>query len=232
MELIYLRVSKKELDENTQLPEILTTFKLKVENCKILQERESAYLEVKQIKRAEFIKLKKLVEDGLVSDIYVYSLERLERNIVRLFEFYFFCEAHNCRVHGALQPSLELRFDDNPIGTFSRYQQVLMFGLLGENESYMTSKRTKKAVLRTKGVTFSKGKDGAKGNKWGRQFKDELGNPVSISATKNEELVKFIVHLIKIHWSYSKISIEVLKKFGIKVSAGYISKQKQIALGL
>ena len=143
---IYLRVSRDDLNEATQLPEILEYFKLKESEVIILQERESAYQDKKQIKRIEFLKLKQLIKDKKIKDLYVFSLERIERNIMRLFQFFFFCEDNGCKIHGKLQPTLDFNFDDSPMGKFSRYQQLLIFGLLAENESYMTSQRTKKAV--------------------------------------------------------------------------------------
>jgi DNA invertase Pin-like site-specific DNA recombinase len=218
MNVIYLRVSKEELDENTQLPEILKCFP-KLNNYKILQEKVSAYKEKDQKNRVEFIKLKCMIEKGEVDNLYVYSLERLERNIIRMFEFYFFCEANGCRIHGALQPSLELDFEDNPVGTFSRYQQVLMFGLLGENESYLTSQRTRKSVRIKEGVTLSKN-----GNKWGKKLKDSKGNYVELSARQYINLKKYIKQNITLR--QDRIVDLVEKKYTVKVSKAFITGVK------
>ena len=224
VKVIYLRVSTEELDESTQLPEILKGFKLKEDNCVILRERISAYKEEAQVNRKEFIKLKSMIEREEVSDVYVYSLERLERNIIRLFEFFFYAEAHSCRVHGLLQPSLDLPFEDNPIGTFSRYQQVLMFGLLGENESYMTSKRTRKAVITKEGKLTKS----YKGNKWGSSLHYETGKPVSLKVQQEiyTSIQKSILRYEKMKYKsyYGYIIVSIKNTFKVKISKAYISK--------
>ena len=225
--VIYLRVSTEELDESTQLPEITKGFNLKESECIVLRERISAYKEEAQKDRTEFIKLKDMIEKGEVSDIYVYSLERLERNIIRLFEFFFYAEAHNCRVHGLLQPSLDLPFEDNPIGTFSRYQQVLMFGLLGENESYMTSKRTRKAVVTKEGKLTKS----YKGNKWGSSLTYESGKrvPLKIQQEIYTNIQKSILRYEKINFKgyFRHIISSIKNSYDVKISKGYISKIKK-----
>ena len=79
--VIYLRVSKKDLNENTQLPVITKTFNLKVKDCILLQERKSGYKAETQQHRHAMNKLIELVESDEIEEIYVYSLERLYRNI-------------------------------------------------------------------------------------------------------------------------------------------------------
>lgn len=227
MNIIYLRVSKEDLDESTQLPEILKAFP-NLKKYKILREKISAYKEDAQKNRSEFIKLKDMISNNEVKNVYVYSLERLERNIIRLFEFYFFCEANGCRIHGALQPSLELEFEENPTGTFSRYQQVLIFGLLGENESYMTSKRTKKSVRKKNGITMSKD-----GNKWGGQIRAlpehskyylKNGNGYArLDEDDIAELHKYIKRLLKTNSRTRVLEIIKEKKYLI-LSHAYISR--------
>ena len=225
--VVYLRVSRDDLDESTQLPEILKAFNLNEEDVLILRERISAYNEDVQKDRTEFIKLKKMVEEGVVTDVYVYSLERIERNIIRMFEFFFYCEANNCKVHGVKQPSLELPFENNPVGTFSRYQQVLIFGLLGENESYMTSERTKKSVVRKENkITKS-----YKGNKWGRSLKYPDGRKVGLD--KQEKIYTNIrisileYERLKFKSYYDLIIKKIENDFGVKISKSYIVNIKK-----
>lgn len=218
--IIYLRVSNEDLDESDQLPPILKTFNLTESECVVLREKVSAYKEKDQWKRSEFIKLKAMVEKGDVSDIYVYSLERIERNIIRTFEFYFFCEYHGCRIHGVLQPSLELEFEDSPIGTFSRYNQVLIYGLLGENESYMISKRTSKAVVKGDVTTSSYG------NKWGAKYKDLDGKPVDDIKTI-ESMRRRILFLSSVKKMRAKeIKEDIAKRFKIRISDMTVSRVK------
>ena len=220
MKIIYLRVSREDLDESDQLPQILNTFKLTSSDCLILRERVSAYNEKDQIKRTEFIKLKNLVEEGKVSDIYVYSLERIERNIIRTFEFFFFAEANNCRIHGVLQPSLELDFDDSPIGTFSRYNQVLIYGLLGENESYMISKRTSKAVVQGNITTSSYG------NKWGEKYRKLDGERITVPLETIQKMHRRITFLLSKKMMYKEIQKDIEKRFKLHISVMTISRVK------
>jgi len=220
VKIIYLRVSNEDLDESDQLPPIINAFKLVESECLVLRERFSAYKEKDQFKRSEFIKLKALVEEGKVTDVYVYSLERIERNIIRMFEFFFFAESNDCRIHGVLQPSLDLDFDDSPIGTFSRYNQVLIYGLLGENESYMISKRTSKAVVNGDVTTSSYG------NKWGAKYQDLEGNPIDdvkvIECMRRR--IKFLLDVKNLR--ANDIVEDIAKKFKIKISVMTVSRVK------
>lgn len=220
MKIIYLRVSREDLDESDQLPQIVNHFKLKESECLILRERISAYSEKEQIKRSEFIKLKEWVEEGKVTDIYVYSLERIERNIIRTFEFFFFCEANNCRIHGVLQPSLELDFDDSPIGTFSRYNQVLIYGLLGENESYMISKRTSKAVVQGDITTSSYG------HKWGDKYRNLKGERVDVPLDTIRKMHRRIEFLLSKKLLGKEIKEDIAKRFELDISLMTISRVK------
>ena len=98
---IYLRVSRKDLDEEKQLTAIQERFKL-VDPI-IIREKQSAYAEEKQEKRIDFQNLKQSILDGNVNEVYIFSVERLERDIVRLFELFFFCEAHECKIYSVMQ---------------------------------------------------------------------------------------------------------------------------------
>ena len=82
VKIIYLRVSNEDLDESDQLPQIINAFKLVESECLVLRERVSAYKEKDQFKRSEFIKLKALVEEGKVTDVYVYSLNKITSMII------------------------------------------------------------------------------------------------------------------------------------------------------
>jgi len=219
--VIYLRVSREDLDESDQLPQITKTFNLKESECIILRERVSAYAEKSISKRTEFLKLKDMIEKEEVSDVYVYSLERIERNIIRTFEFFFYCEANECRIHGVLQPSLELGFEDSPTGTFSRYMQVLVYGLLGENESYMISKRTKKAVVEGDVTTSSYG------NKWGAKFRDINGNNLDLPISTIESIQRRVKFLASKKYIAKNIVIDIEKRFNVSMSEMSVSRMKR-----
>lgn len=235
---IYLRVSKDDLDESTQLPKILETFNLKEKDCLIFRERISAYQEDKQANREEFLKLKELIGQNKIDEIYVYSLERFERNLKRLLEFYFYCEVNECTMYSALQPYLnnllpkavDQQLTKNPIYQFLKYLMVLIYGFLAENESWFTSQRTMKSVKRVAGTTLSKND-----NKWGRPFKatkkhpnrNEKGN-VSLTAEEHTKLEKFINTRIKFYKDNNVIGIipniieDVQNKFNLIIGKDYL----------
>jgi DNA invertase Pin-like site-specific DNA recombinase len=218
MKAIYLRVSTDELSYDDQLPIIIKTYSLHEGDCCIYEEKVSAYKKKSQEKRTEFIRLKQDISKGKVSDVYVYSLERIERSIERMFEFYFFCKAHNCKVHGALQPSLDMVFEDSPMGKFSQYMQVIVFGLLAENESYLTSLRTKKAYKEG----FS-----SYGKKWGGKLRGLDGNSIDVNEETVKEIQNCIVEMLRLRRTAQYIVDEVKEKHKILISKMYVTRVKK-----
>ncbi len=229
MKAIYLRVSTKELDEATQLPEILRTFGLNESECLVLCERISAYDEKKQLDRSKFIELKEMIEKGEVTDVYVYSLERFERNIQRMLEFFFFCEARGCKMHSSLQPylnnmfpkSIDKALSKNPIYLFIKYMMALIYGFVAQNESFFISQRTSKAVVKGK-VTTS-----YKGNKWGDKYRDLEGNRIDLPIKTIESLrrrVKFLSKEKKLR--AKEIVKDVEKNFKVRISVMTVSRIK------
>jgi DNA invertase Pin-like site-specific DNA recombinase len=238
MKILYIRVSKENEEEQSpehQIPEILHTFKLKEKDVKIYIERVSAYSEEKQNKREVFKEVKSLIEKGLCKEIYVYSLERFERNIKRMLEFYFFCEIHKCKMYSALQyymnnllpKNIEKTLENNPIYTFLRYLMILIYSFLAENESWLISVRTKKSFIKTKNSTYSKD-----GRKVGKKFKSVSGENSLMSYKKENEMFEYICSLIteyekrKLKNYYPLIKEKVSKKYKIILSSSYLSKIK------
>lgn len=222
---IYLRVSRKDLDEEKQLTAI--TAKFNVDDAIVFREKVSAYEEIAQEKRKEFQTLKKQILEGEVNELYIFSVERLERNIVRLFEFYFFCEAHNCKIYSVMQDIPNKEHEEKPLQTFLRYINVLLFGYKGQEESYTTSYRTKSAVEVKKNNTYS-----YQGNKWGKQFKDLEGNNVSLTQKELESIQSVIKKEIDRFDSmnhkgyYQQIRDKIAKMYSINISKAYISVLK------
>jgi len=207
---IMLRVSKKELNEKTQLPVILKYFKLKKEDCIILSEKISGYNADVQEKRTEMNKLIELVETRQIKEIYVYSLERLYRNIDWLLEFYFKCRKNNVKIYSYLQPEINNIRGDTPVYQFLQLISVLISGFMGMQESFLISERTKKA--------FSVNEDGErisyKGNKAGKRL--DLGD-------YNMELIRESI-MDRIPYSYI---MKEVKKAGGKISKGKLSQIKK-----
>jgi hypothetical protein len=222
---VYLRVSRKDLDEEKQFTAINAKFD--VESAIIYREKVSAYEEEAQEKRIEFQNLKKQILDGEINELYIFSVERLERNIVRLFEFYFFCEAHDCKIYSVMQDIPNKEPNEKPLNTFLRYINVLLFGYKGQEESFTTSYRTKSAVEVIKNNTYS-----YQGNKWGKQFKDLQGNNVSLSQSELERIQSIIKKEINKHESigergyYKQIQDLISKQYKITISKAYISVLK------
>lgn len=163
--VIYLRVSKKELNENSQLPPILKKFDLKKKDCLILQEKLSGYDEEVQVKRHSLNKLLGMIENKEVSDIYIYSLERVYRNFNWLMEFYFKCQKNGIEIHSYLQPEISIVQGNNPTEKLMKLFPIIISGYVAEQESYLISERTKKAFsVDDKGDRIS-----YKGNKAGRK---------------------------------------------------------------
>lgn len=204
---IYLRVSKKELNEKTQLPVILKNFNLKEKDVIVLQERISGYKQELQEKRTELNKLLELIENKQITELYVYSLERIYRNIDWLMRFYFICRTNSVEVFSYLQPEINTFNGGKPIDTFLKYQSVLVNGFMGEQESFLISQRTKKSF-----VTDEKGnKVSYKGNKLGRKTDLE------------EEDISVIIQDHKDGFSYREIKGR-FEQQNKNISLGTISK--------
>jgi DNA invertase Pin-like site-specific DNA recombinase len=220
VKIIYLRVSNKDLSYEDQLPFILNKFKLQESECLILTEKISAFNEEAQKKRAKFIRLKEMIEEGKVEELYVYKVDRLERNMKRLFSLYFNCEANDCRIYSAEEPMLNMDFEDSAQGEFLRYINVLLFGTQAQGESENTSKRTSKAVVNGDITTSSYG------NKWGAKYKDLEGNPVDdlkvIECMRRR--IKFLLDVKKLR--ANDIVQDIAKKFKVQISVMTVSRVK------
>ena len=230
MKIVYLRVSNQELSYEDQLPEILNAFDLDKRKLTIFEEKVSAYSDSEQSKRTEFIKLKDLIDKGLVTDVYVYSLERFERNIQRMLEFFFFCESRGCKMHSALQPylnnlfpnTIDIQLSKNPIYLFLKYLMALIYGFVAQNESFFTSVRTKKAIVKGE-ITKS-----TYGNKWGEKYRDLEGNRVELDIKTIESIrrrVKFLYVNKKLKGS--DIAMDIEKRYKVKISQSTISRIKR-----
>ena len=85
---IFIRTSTTEQSPELQLNDIVTTFGLTEYN--IIEEQDSAFKE--NSKRVEFEKLKKLILNNKISELYVWDLDRLFRNRQKLIDFLNLCK--------------------------------------------------------------------------------------------------------------------------------------------
>src|SRR6185369_9495687 len=88
MQIIYIRTSTKDQTPELQLRDILPQVK---EGHEIFTEKQSAYKE--NIKRPVFNEVLELIKKGKVKHLYVWDLDRLYRNRLRLKELFQLCKA-------------------------------------------------------------------------------------------------------------------------------------------
>ncbi|MFW5795537.1 MAG: recombinase family protein [Bacillota bacterium] len=222
MKAIFIRVSKDDLSYEKQIPVIVKTFNLDLKECKIYEEIISAYRDEVQEKREAFIELEKDIQEGLIKEIYVFKFDRTQRNIQRSLQFYFFCEENGCKMYSAMEPHLNIDYGEDAMGTYLKYNNVLVTAFIAQGESENTSKRTKSAYT-SEGFSY-------KGNKWGNKFSGTLDNPNNNKKGKvelsKEEIDQLNTYILSLKLSYSNIVELVKKKFKLKISQSYISKVK------
>lgn len=156
MKYVYIRLSTKEDgDLTTQLKAIKKKFNLNKGDYKLISERISAYKEETQDKR-KFNEIIDLINNNKVTELYIYSIDRLFRNIERTLSFYFLCRSKEVKIFSVNQEELNELKDDTPLNKFMQYQLVLIYSLQAEQESFNTSQRIKKAFrVNKKGVVVS-----------------------------------------------------------------------------
>lgn len=229
IDVAYLRISQKDEEKDLnekQLPEILKRFDLDKEKLHIIIEQISAYKDDVQEQRTGFLELKKLIEDGVCKNVYVYSLERLQRNMARMLEFYFFCEKHGVTIHSVLQPMLSQDIGDkeDPFYMYQKYNIALMYAWVGQNESYLTSKRTRKDVRKKGNITLS-----SKGKVWGMRLTNLQGERIELSYKKKKEIVEYIDSLIAdyerrgLKGYYPLLMQKIAEVHQINISKAYLS---------
>jgi DNA invertase Pin-like site-specific DNA recombinase len=160
---LYIRTSTKEQTPELQLKDINSILPVDCE-YHLYKEQESAYKD--NVKRIAFEELIKQVKAGQIEHIYVWDLDRLYRNLVRLKEFFLLCKLKGVKVHSFNQKWLdELHTIPAPFNEIMFDLLINLFGWLGEDESKKKSARIRMAVkTNAKGQTIS-----YKGNKWGRK---------------------------------------------------------------
>lgn len=161
MKAIYIRTSGTDQHPQLQLNDI---YSMCPENeAQLFCEQQSAWKE--NSKRPVFAELQKLIAKKKITDLYVWDLDRIQRNRVRLKDFFIHCKSNNCTIHSYRQSWL------NHFNTIQPPFNDLFFELLtgilgwiGEEESTKRSQRVLLSINKTDNGTFSK-----YGNKWGRK---------------------------------------------------------------
>lgn len=160
--LAYIRTSSIEQTPELQLKDLFNSFP-NIE-FKVYKEKLSAYKE--NVKREVFDEIIALIKKGKVDNIYVWDLDRIYRNRLRLKEFFQLCKIHNTKIHSVNQDWLEsINSIQPPFNDIMFEMLISIFGWIGEEESSKRSARVRMAVVKKDGKkTVSH-----KGNKWGRK---------------------------------------------------------------
>jgi hypothetical protein len=246
--LIYLRVSKQDLDNGKteqqvledQLPPILKKFNLKESECHIYKEKGSAYNIDKLKNRTEFLELLNIcfnsksttIEDLFLGNyvidsnikLFVFDSNRLMRNIEFGMLFAILRSLFKVKLFSVNQDNLNIT-DDDLIGVrMSKYLMGTVDSYLAEGYSQNISDHTKKAIKDNKGITVSKN-----GNKWGKSLKR---NDKPISVKETQEINKAIIDLIRfyekknIKFYFDYIIKYIKENQNINISKTYISNLK------
>jgi DNA invertase Pin-like site-specific DNA recombinase len=158
----YLRTSRPEQEPELQLSDIMAFYPGK--DLIIQQEQRSAWKE--NVKRPIFEGIVSEIKAGKVSDLYVWDLDRIHRNRLRLKEFFQLCKMKGTKIHSVNQKWLEeLHSIPAPFNDIVLELLTSIFGWIGEEESTKKGARVRMAVVKSKdGITRS-----YKGSKWGRK---------------------------------------------------------------
>lgn len=160
MKISYIRTSTSEQNPKNQLKDIKSMFEGEHE---VYEEKQSAWKDNKE--RLVFDSIKDLIKQKKVNDLYVWDLDRIYRNRLKIVEFLKFCKIYDCNVHSFRQQWLEEIYKiPNPWNEIVSDMLINVMGWMAEEESNKKSERVKSAIKKRDGQTFSKF-----GNKWGRK---------------------------------------------------------------
>ena len=157
---IYIRTSTDEQNPENQIKESKSMIE---GDFDLYTDKQSAWKEEKE--RPDFKNLKKQIKRRKIKDLYVWDLDRIYRNRIKLVAFFKFCKAYRCNIHSFRQNWLEeLVKVPEPWNDILHDFMIQMMGWMAEEESNRKSRRVKAAIrIRQDGVYSYKG------NKWGRK---------------------------------------------------------------
>jgi DNA invertase Pin-like site-specific DNA recombinase len=192
MRYIYIRTSTIEQTPELQLNDISTLVNL--DECICIKEQESAYKA--ENNRPELEKLKNLISKQLVTDIYVWALDRLFRNRRKLIEFLTFCKIHSVKIHSYKQMWLEsLNKIPEPFNEIVYDMMIQILGFIAEEESSVKSARVKNALRKSdKGKTIS-----YKGNIWGRKSLSVQTTKKILELRNEGKSIRDIASMVKVY---------------------------------
>ena len=191
MKIVYIRTSTLEQTPELQLADIRNM--MATEPDLVLQEQVSAYKD--KLIRPEFEKLKRLIQNRIVTSLYVWHIDRIFRNRLKLVEFLSFCKNYKVSVHSYNQKWLDAIQEITPPFNEIMFDLMLqIIGFMAEDESQTKSKRVKMAVRRTTAGTVS-----YKGTKWGRKELPKQTKDKVISLHQSGKSIREIASVVNIY---------------------------------
>ncbi len=162
LNIAFIRTSTTEQTPELQLQGI-DAIAIRLE-LTVKSEKESAFKD--NAKRPVFNEVIALIKQGKVKNLFVWDLDRLYRNRIKLKQFFVLCKHYKTTIQSVNQEWLNnLNAIPAPFNEIVFEMLIQIFGWIGEEESVKKSKRVKLAVRKKEG---SKTKS-YKGNVWGRK---------------------------------------------------------------
>ncbi len=192
MKHVHIRTSTKEQTPELQLRDIKSAFKLG--EFELTIEKQSAFNDKR--KRPVFESLKKLISKNKINELYVWDLDRIYRDRVKLKEFLLFCKMHNTEVLSFNQEWLQdFKKFPPPFDEAVYNMMVDVIAWQGEAESIKKSNRVKNAIVKSEGeITKS-----YKGNKWGRKAISKYATSKIMELHSEGKSVREIAKIVKVY---------------------------------
>lgn len=247
----YFRVSKEDeslQDLEAQIISVKNKFNIS-RFFRIFKERSSAYDLNKLEKRTEFLNLCNFLFDANNKTIdmlfrpnihsfepinlYIWDYDRIMRNIQLNTLFIVLCDIYNVTIYSFKDGKTLKKIEETPSETFARYMLNSIHAFSGEQYSYTISTNIKKSVTQENGITFSRN-----GKKWGKKFRNSLGESIDLTSDSILKLNKKILKLCRyyehrnIKSYYSLIIESVKRKNDILLDKSYISRLRGNTSGL
>jgi len=169
--IIYIRTSTEEQNPENQLADCLEiTKKYNIGDYEVLSDKQSAWKD--HIERDSFNKLKKEITAHSVTNLIVWDLDRIYRNMKNLVGFFEFCKINKCKILSYRQDWLnQISEMPTPWDEIIQKLMIQIMGWIAQEESNKKSQRVK-ASIRT---APDGSKTSYKGNKWGKpEIKDKV----------------------------------------------------------
>lgn len=225
LDILYLRVSTKNKgqEETDQLTPILEFYKLKEEECLVIEAKESAYQIKKQKNRIlNFIPELSKMYPEYDKVLYLWDLDRLYRNQDMQVDFIRENHKLNLMVFSLRQNFLnEIRKVPGGMGKAMYNFMVEILGWKAEQESKDKADRLLKSLKVKDGRYYTN-----KNRLYGRKLRDIKGKKLNLTGKQLDKIETHIIKCINAEWTYKKI-INFFETKNIHISSGYISNMKK-----